>query len=144
MTYIAMPETHDPKTGAAISYAILKQEDEQRIPVSFLRQQDCPVPINKLAENLAAIANGNAPLHRIEGPCKMYYEDIDGGFHLRFRSATEEGVSQIGAVLTHNGGAGASAAQCIAMRRLCRTVVCSTPMNDSTPKQDKSKRTPRP
>lgn len=86
MTYIALPETHDPKTGQAISYAILRQEAEgQRVPVSFLRQADCPVPLNKLAENFASILNGNEPLHVIESEYKMYYEDIDGGFHLRFR-----------------------------------------------------------
>lgn len=85
MTYIALPETHDPKTGDAISYAILKQEGEHRIPVSTLRRQDCPVPLNKLAENLASILNGNEPLHQIESEYKMYYEDIESGFHLRFR-----------------------------------------------------------
>ncbi len=85
MTYIAMPESHDPKTGEAISYAILKHDGDDMIPVSFLREQDCPVPIRKLAENLASILNDKEPLHTIESDHEIFYEPIDSGFHLRFR-----------------------------------------------------------
>jgi hypothetical protein len=87
MTYIALPETHDPKSGQAISYAIIKRDGDHNIPVGFLRDQKCPIPLNKLAENLASILNGNDPLHRIESGHKIYYEQIDGGFHLRFKQA---------------------------------------------------------
>lgn len=84
MTYIALPETHDPKTGEAVSYAVMKHENGQNVPVTLLRQHDCPLPIQKLAENLASILNGNKPLHRLESDHKIYYEEMSEGFQLRF------------------------------------------------------------
>jgi hypothetical protein len=140
MTYIALPETHDPKTGAAISYAILKQEEGgQRVPVSFLRQADCPVPLAKLAENLASITNGNDPLHMIDSDHRMYFQDIDGGFHLRFRRNDDHGgVTHVGATMTSMGRK-MGMRDCIAARKLCRTVVCPEPRNDHTPKRPSQK-----
>lgn len=85
MPYIAMPESHDPQTGAPTSYAILKHDGDDMIPVSFLRAHECPVPIQKLAENLASILNDREPLHIIESDHEIFYEPIDSGFHLRFR-----------------------------------------------------------
>lgn len=90
MTYIALPETHDPKSGKTISYAIMKQEDGLNTPVTFLREQDCPVPLQQLAENLASILNGNEPLHKIDSDHQIYYEQIDSGFHLRFKTPASQ------------------------------------------------------
>jgi len=40
--------------------------------------------VQKLAENLASILNGNDPLHKIESDHKIFYEEINDGFQLRF------------------------------------------------------------
>ena len=84
MTYIALPETHDPKTGEAISYAVMKHENGRSIHVTLLRQHDSPLPLQKLAENLASILNGKEPLHKIDSDHKIYYEEMKEGFQLRF------------------------------------------------------------
>lgn len=97
MCYIALPDRFSSDGNKALSFIIAEMDSNGQQPVGMMIDYDCPINLQKLAENFVSVLNGKDPLHMIKSDFEMYYEPHINGFNMRFRDKNDGGVTRIGA-----------------------------------------------
>lgn len=101
MAFIAIPASQNQSSPTPSAYQIGQMGENGFEPIGMMNfEPSLPIDGSKLAQNFAALLNGNNPIYHFGEDYQMFYEQHSSGMTFRFRPKhADGGVSEVGALV---------------------------------------------